>query len=188
MRHGLEFTARRDALLQFAHDAITDLDDVRTPGANQMVLVSVMVILQQRESRHAIAKVKPFHHPQPFQQSKRPVNRGQIAPARWQMAEDFPAGKRSCLFAQHAQDRLARSRQLAGFAAQAVVPAGGFAAFENWTWHGGSVEQHTRHAQPRSHRDGPKFGVVEAMSIAGFEQNRRGDVHENTNDNGHQFP
>jgi len=63
----LEFAFSCDAYFQFAHHTITDLDYTRTMGANQMMLMPVVPLINQGKPRHSVTEVESFHHVKTFE-------------------------------------------------------------------------------------------------------------------------
>ena len=81
MGHRLEPARCSNAILEFARETLFELDHLRAPRANQVMVMSVVALSQQLETANAVPQIEPLYHPHAFQQMHRPINRRQIAVA-----------------------------------------------------------------------------------------------------------
>jgi hypothetical protein len=104
-----------------SYHAVANLDHGRASGANQMMLVAMMTLVQQRKPRHAITKMKSLYHLETLQQSDRAINCGKVARAIRQPTKDFLTRHRPGLLLKRSQDRPAWASHFAGFPAQTFM-------------------------------------------------------------------
>ena len=82
-------------LFQFVGKTFLQLDYIRAPRADQMVMMAVIALVEQLESSRAGPELEPFNHTHLFQEVDRTVNGRQIAVARPQLFVDLLDSQRS---------------------------------------------------------------------------------------------
>jgi hypothetical protein len=99
-------------LLEFGRKTALDFDHVRTPGADQVMVVAIVALRQQFKPCPARAKIEPFDHVHTLEEVQRAIDRGQIAITRWQRLENLASRKRTGAAPENVQDRLAGAGDL----------------------------------------------------------------------------
>jgi hypothetical protein len=112
------FNLGRETFLNFNH--------LRAARANQMMVMAVVAFTHQFKPRRAIAEIKPLHHPHPFQQVHRPVNRRQITPALGHGGKNLLVRKRMRMSPEDFQDCRARAGDLSRLPPQTARQGGQF--------------------------------------------------------------
>lgn len=191
MCHCFEMTARHDAFFQVAHDTFADLLNLLATCANQMMPVRIAAFGYECESRRAIAEKELLHHAQFFKQLYGTIHRRKIASALRQKLEDFLVRQRAGFLFQHTQDFPPRTSQLFGFPPKSRVQATRLGLTPvigcNRLHISMRKQEHATDAESSSKKDRRQLGKVEPMHITRLKQDRRGDVHENADDECHEF-
>jgi len=114
---------------EFSRDAIIDLDDPRTPAADEvMMMAPPRLVLSDLESRAAIAEVDALDHAQFFEARQGTIDGREIAVLRGEGLGDLLRCQRARLVAKDFEDDLARAGDPSRSAAQALFPIVGMRA------------------------------------------------------------
>src|SRR6266516_3212930 len=89
MRHPLETVGLSDSLLQFRRETFLDFHHRRALQADQVVMMSVVPLLEQLKARPTISEVESLDHAHLLQQVHRAINRGQVTILLAQFGEHF---------------------------------------------------------------------------------------------------
>jgi hypothetical protein len=108
------------ALIQFVLETLFELDDLRTPRANQMVVVRARPLGDKFKPGDAVAEIKLLYHAHVFQQMHGPINGCQITMPGRQSGKDFFVRQWVRTFAEEVEDGLAWPGDFAGLSAQTV--------------------------------------------------------------------
>jgi len=123
---GFEAVFGGDALLDFFRKTFFNLHDFGTVGANQMMVMAVVIFTDKFKPRRAIAKVKPLHHAHFFEKVHGTVNRREIATAFGHLGKNFLVRQRMRMRSQNFQDRRARAGDFSRLPAQLIFQRGQF--------------------------------------------------------------
>jgi hypothetical protein len=117
-----EMVFGRNFLFNFPRKTFFNLNHFRASGANEMVMVTVVVFAHQFKAPGTVAEIEPLDHPHLFEHVHRAINRGEVAlsVALSHFGQDFAIGERVRVFSEDFQDGRARARNFAGLAAQTV--------------------------------------------------------------------
>jgi hypothetical protein len=116
--HGFEAVLSGNTRLNFTEKTLVNLDDLRAPRANQMVVMAVVALADEFKPRRAVAKIKPFYHAHLLQQVHGAINGGQIAPAFGHGGQNLAVRQRMRMPPQNLQNGLARAGDFPGPSAQ----------------------------------------------------------------------
>jgi len=97
-----------------------DFNYLRTPSADEMVMVTVIVLAHQFKAPGAIAEIEPLDHSHLFEQVHGAINRGQVAlsMAFSHFGQDFAICEGVRMFSKDFQDVSAWTGDFAGLTAQ----------------------------------------------------------------------
>ena len=119
--HGLEAVFGGDSFFNFSEKTFLNLHDLRAFGADQMMMMAVIVFPNQFKARRAVAKIKPLDHAHFLQQVHGAINGGEVATAFGHFGKNFPVGQRMRMPPQNFQYGRARAGDFPRLSAQ---PAG----------------------------------------------------------------
>jgi hypothetical protein len=115
---GFETVLSGDPFLNFLREAFFNLHDLRTFGADQVMVMAVVILADEFKPRRAVAEIKPLYHPHLLQQVHRTVNRGQITPASEHFGKNLPVRERMRVTPQNFQNGRARAGDFSRLAPQ----------------------------------------------------------------------
>jgi hypothetical protein len=99
----------RNSFLQFPSEALVNFDDLRTAGADEVMVVALTPFPDQFVSGHAIAKVNATHHLCPLKHPHGAIDGCEIAVPSGQRGENVPAGHGPTALPQHIKNGLTRA-------------------------------------------------------------------------------
>ena len=110
----------------FSGKAFLNFDDFRTFGANQVVMVAIVIFTDEFKPPRAIAEIKTLDHAHFFQQVHGAIDGGKIAwsPALLHFGKNFPVGEGVGMFPQNFQDCRTGTGDFAGLSPQTILENG----------------------------------------------------------------
>src|SRR4051812_22013584 len=123
MRNAFKPGCAGNALFNLRRKTIGHFNNFRA-GTAHKVVVMIVVVRNEFETRRAIAKIETMDHAHFFQQMHRPINGHEIAFTRRKRSQNLFAVNRVFLLAQDVEDRLARPGDFARFSPKLVSEGG----------------------------------------------------------------
>lgn len=102
-----------DRLLQFTLKAFIDLHHIRTPRADEVMVMTVIPFMNEFKAGRAISEIETLHQAHLFQHMHGPVDGGQIAHPFWETRLYLLVRHRVRMLPQEFQDGLSRTGDLA---------------------------------------------------------------------------
>ena len=116
----------RNLFFNFPGKAFLNFDNFRTFGANQVVMMAIVVFTDEFKPPRAVAEIKTFDHAHFFQQVHGAIDSGKIAgsPALLDFGKNFPVGEGVGMFPQNFQDCRSWTGDFAGLSPQTILENG----------------------------------------------------------------
>src|SRR6185295_8310779 len=110
----------RDAPFQFRWKTVLDFNHLGTFATDQVMMVSVVALLEQLEPRAAAVELEALDHSHAFEEMHGSINGGQIAVALGQFIVNLANGHGMRMPPQRCENRLPGAGHLARLSAQAL--------------------------------------------------------------------